>query len=213
MKARKSCHSFTLIEMLVVIAIIGVLTGMIFRMMSNANRQREKAVCVTIIEKVAMALNEFKAEYGQYPPGGNGTRNWYPNSKMPDLLKTNYFGKYESTGETLFKYCYLSYLLPRYDDPAYAKNKQRIPDTDRDAAAKARWASFLDGIVYRNQETNFFAQGINYGLGYETIQDAWGRELQYQCTAPYQVYDLYSVGPDGVAGTADDMHKTQKWDD
>jgi len=211
MNTGKNIFAFTLIEILVAIVIMAVLAGVIFRLMSNSD-ERNRQLCTATLEKLAMALNEFKAEYGQYPPGGNGTRNWYPTSQMPDLLKTNYFGKYQNTGELLFKYCYLSYLLPRSDDPAYANNSQRIPDTDRDKAAKARWADFLNGLVYRGLETNFFARGINYSLGYETVLDPWGHEMQYKCDPPYQTYDLYSLGRD-VSNPADDMHREQKWDD
>ena len=61
-------RSFTLIEMLVVVVVILILVGMVFKMMKYARNFQERAACVAKLEKIAYALNEYRAEYGQFPP-------------------------------------------------------------------------------------------------------------------------------------------------
>ena len=67
-RSRQRRSAFTLIEMLVVIAVIGIMAGIVFRMMSRASQSAMKAQTTGTLEQLANALTEFKAEYGQYPP-------------------------------------------------------------------------------------------------------------------------------------------------
>jgi prepilin-type N-terminal cleavage/methylation domain-containing protein len=60
--------AFTLIEMLVVVVIISILAGLIFRLTTMAGRNREKAKTIQVVEMLANAIEEFRAEYGKYPP-------------------------------------------------------------------------------------------------------------------------------------------------
>jgi general secretion pathway protein G len=41
----------------------------------------------------------------------------------------------------------------------------------------------------------------------ETLRDPWHRKLQYRCPGTHNKtsYDLYSLGPDGIEGTEDDI--------
>jgi len=39
-----------------------------------------------------------------------------------------------------------------------------------------------------------------------TVVDPWGGAYQYQCKPPYMQYKLWSKGPDGQNGTADDVN-------
>ncbi len=59
---------FTLLEMLVVIVIIAMLAALMFRMVGVIGRSNDEAATRAIIERVANALEEFKAIYGKYPP-------------------------------------------------------------------------------------------------------------------------------------------------
>ena len=46
---------------------------------------------------------------------------------------------------------------------------------------------------------------ITWSNGTATVQDAWRQELRYSVTANLESYSLWSVGPDGSSGTADDI--------
>jgi prepilin-type N-terminal cleavage/methylation domain-containing protein len=59
---------FTLVEMLVVVVIILILLGVVFKMLRPAGNQAAKAATIARLERLKAALEEFYAEYGQYPP-------------------------------------------------------------------------------------------------------------------------------------------------
>ena len=59
---------FTLIEMLIVITIIVLLAGMVFRMVAGIGKSNDIAKTRATIEKVANAIEEFRSIYGKYPP-------------------------------------------------------------------------------------------------------------------------------------------------
>ena len=69
---------FTLAEMLVVVVIIIILMGVVFRMLRPAGEQSARAVTVERLERLKAAVEEFYAEYGQYPPVP-----YYKNTKLP----------------------------------------------------------------------------------------------------------------------------------
>lgn len=69
MRMRQSDRTgFTLVEMLVVLVIVSVLLGIVFKLMSSGADQAAKAKTISQMERVKAALEEFYAEYGQYPP-------------------------------------------------------------------------------------------------------------------------------------------------
>lgn len=60
-------HSFTMIELLAVIAIILVLAGILIGGINFASRKAEDAQTQSKFEALETALESFKAEYGYYP--------------------------------------------------------------------------------------------------------------------------------------------------
>ncbi len=65
---RERSAAFTLIEMMVVVAIIGILIAGVFRLMGAAGENNKKAVTIARMQKLQNALSGFYAEYGTYPP-------------------------------------------------------------------------------------------------------------------------------------------------
>ena len=61
-------RGFTLIEVLVVMVIIMILSGITFKIWGMSMRSAKKAKTIEVLQRVAHALEEFKSEYGQYPP-------------------------------------------------------------------------------------------------------------------------------------------------
>lgn len=64
--------AFTLVEMLVVITIIGILAGLITAAAAKARTAARKAQIKTEISQLAMALEKYKTEHGEYPPAPTG---------------------------------------------------------------------------------------------------------------------------------------------
>lgn len=144
-----------------------------------------------------------------------------------------------ANNNNLFSYGLVSYLWLRYsssddDCPINSSNHIRmafnnvnwLPDNQRDIQAKNRWATFLDSVPLdqdytrwdNTSPTNLRYNGradtgysSPYSNHYATVLDAWEHEIHYECIPPYQVYKIWSIGPDGIDGTVDDIHKNS-WD-
>ena len=62
-------RAFTLVEMLVVIAVIATLAAMIFPAFSALKRKAAVQKAQTELKLVASAIQSYKQQYGHYPPG------------------------------------------------------------------------------------------------------------------------------------------------
>ncbi|MFB3883449.1 MAG: DUF1559 domain-containing protein [Armatimonadota bacterium] len=61
-------RGFTLIELLVVIAIIGILAAMVFPVFARARESARKAVCLSNVKNIALAINMYLGDYDRFPP-------------------------------------------------------------------------------------------------------------------------------------------------
>ena len=64
--------SFTLVELLVVISIIGLLAGLGFPAINGAMKAGKKAEVAAMAESIKTAVNAFYAEYSSYPANTSG---------------------------------------------------------------------------------------------------------------------------------------------
>lgn len=72
---RRGARAFTLIEMLVVIAIIGLLAALLLPAIQGALRKAEAGKASTTAVQLATALRNFKSEYGTWPNSTAGDQN------------------------------------------------------------------------------------------------------------------------------------------
>ncbi len=82
---------FSLIEMLVVMAVIGVLAAMIFPVTKAVNRNKIKSRTRAEMAQVATAIEIYKSKRGHYPPDNhfpNGAVNPYVNQLYYELAGT-----------------------------------------------------------------------------------------------------------------------------
>ncbi|MGI6495692.1 MAG: type II secretion system protein [Kiritimatiellia bacterium] len=125
-------QGFTLVEMLVVILLIAVLAGIAFRLTTLANERTAKAVTLARLAKLQAAIEEFYAEYGQYPPVpvypgiGQPMMYEYPNGRQ--IAISGKAGNIRNTNQQasgwedawskapVFTFGLMSFLLPRYND-------------------------------------------------------------------------------------------------
>ena len=58
---------FTLVELMTVIAIIGILAGLILGIAGYAARKADRSKAIAELEKIKGALEEYRLEFGAYP--------------------------------------------------------------------------------------------------------------------------------------------------
>jgi prepilin-type N-terminal cleavage/methylation domain-containing protein len=88
---RQSPHSnragFTLVEMLIVIAIIGILAGLTIPAVVGALRHAKEAAVAVEINQLDTACKAYKEKYGEYPPdfAGHRTPTWRTSAEQAVL--------------------------------------------------------------------------------------------------------------------------------
>ena len=79
-------RAFTLVEMLVVIAVIAALAAMIFPAANRIKIYTTKQKAQTELKLIASAITDYKHQYGHYPPDHSG--NPITNGLYFELLGT-----------------------------------------------------------------------------------------------------------------------------
>jgi len=67
-KTQSAARGFTLIELMIVIAIIGILVAGVFRLLSTTGEKNKETTTIARLERIQNALSAYYAEYGSYPP-------------------------------------------------------------------------------------------------------------------------------------------------
>lgn len=92
-------RGFTLPEIVVVIAIIGILSAISYRYLTNSKAQARDRARLVAVEQVGLAIEQYKDKYGRYPARGcvevgknadywagsetYGTANWLSPTSVP----------------------------------------------------------------------------------------------------------------------------------
>ena len=84
--------AFTLIEMLVVIAIIGILAALLLPTLSQAKAKAQRTLCVSNLHQLGVALHTFLVDYHSYPTDTGSTNNDLPGYWWAEQLERGGLG-------------------------------------------------------------------------------------------------------------------------
>ena len=179
-------QGFTLIEVLLVVVVMLLLAGFLFRVARLVADRANQAKARADLQMLANALEEFYGEYGNYPPVRWGDPSWEnapvasgeygmrhlsmmyqyvperPHPVWPELVHTDpllaIYGAGNVNGADVgYHYGLMSFLLLRERDEQ--QNINYIRDSRRDEIAKRRWQHYLANIDYGGEEHTMFYYG------------------------------------------------------
>lgn len=168
-------RGFTLVEMLVVVAIIVILAGLTMGGLSFMTRNQATQKCKAQIGMLSSALEEYKMDFGRYPVA-------------------NDTGATADTGANVL-YKALYWDSDNDSSGVGSDTDQRIYLVELDPlSTKQGWRSAATASA---ANTIFDPWGANYR--YRSGVNATG-VVNNDCKNPD--FDLWSIGPDGKAGNA-----------
>lgn len=177
---------FTLIEMLVVIAIIGILAGLLIPAASKARREAAVRKAQTTIAALETALSMYYTDYGMYPPSANST------SGSTTQENGNSFVVNINTGLNL-----VGALSSTTKGGPYMKF--RSEDLRKDTSTPPRYV-IVDpwgrAYVYISRRYINTASGA---VG--NVDDTYGPWWPNTTNRTQNTYNIYSFGPDGTTET------------
>jgi prepilin-type N-terminal cleavage/methylation domain-containing protein len=154
---------FTLIELLLVISIIAILSMATFALFRAASTARSKARSKGDIQAIAMACENYKKTYGDYPCGSNGA------GTAPDLFRKDMFD--QLIGRRIIK------SFPLATGTAIeliAYNDTRLPSGSLGRKQKA----FIGyGEIRTNDDANFASATLTLTVEF---RDAWDNPYDYR---------------------------------
>jgi len=194
MISRRSLASFTLIELLVVIAVILILVGISLKMLSVVTRKAGVSRTLYVLEQTRNALEAYYVAVGSYPNTSEiiYKRSVGQNSTAFDI--SSQLADAEIRGVSF----YLGYDT---SNPRYATWRKFVMEVSPAVIAQVAKTNLLfgkpgfDTITTTNKT--------------DAIADAWSRWLIYRPNANCDGYVLFSLGPDGIPNTADDLGVSQ----
>jgi len=184
---------FTLIELLVVIAIIGILAAMVFPVFARARESARKAVCLSNVKNIALAINMYLSDNNDtFPPAEHRQEvlDWVQTSPGQGDEGCGYEGEHrtpEFRANTTNPYLRWPVVLDEYvkNRDVWRCPSSKILSTARFIVPMADWRGYLEanngswgqawdtGPCFMNvfppgwggEVTDSIVQGINAGPG------------------------------------------------
>jgi prepilin-type N-terminal cleavage/methylation domain-containing protein len=97
----KSARAFTLVEMLMVIAIIGLLAGLLVGLAPGAARKKRDALVEAQKQALITMIESYKEKYGSYPP----CNGYMPIAGPQDTANGKYYDNYARTNPLFYELC------------------------------------------------------------------------------------------------------------
>lgn len=93
-----SRQGFTVIELLVGIAVVGILAAILLPAAQNVREAARRAQCQNNLHQIGVALAGYESTYGRLPPGRNAENGWnhsWATAVLPQLEQTALYQQYD----------------------------------------------------------------------------------------------------------------------
>lgn len=135
-------RGLTLVEVLVVIAIIGILAGMLLPAVQSVRESGRRSACANNLKQIGTALSGYQARDGRFPPAGRGY-SWCSSGTSGDPRNNGDAKVYNSNG--------LVELLPFLDQQSvFDKFDHNVAFSDMaygSSSARPLWTNTTGTIV------------------------------------------------------------------
>ena len=178
MQACSGRDGFTLVELLVVITIIGILIALLLPAVQAAREAARRLQCANHLKQMALALHNYHAAVGTFPPGGITEVEWnqkslvsWPISILPYLEQQALFDRYDTNAynEDAVNQPVREALVSVYMCPSDADARQLgLPASGPGGSLQYRRGSYR-GMSGRSNGTAFWITPVNLPLGWRGV--------------------------------------------
>lgn len=226
---KENKQGFTLIELLVVVAIILLLSGMLYRIGNLVDARAKRANTIARMQNIANALEEYHVVYGTYPNPPDSYTITVTTNNIPERVLDMDYDRRKELGLMFGEKIGLPSFLISDGMPFKTNAPHEFISWDSPTSSKTpdkntrmRWREFLDadgkkkdhdfvgdpeGWRKEKSELEVPIPGVDipvFRTAY-AFKDAWNGDLVYVSKFPNLSYSLVSKGPDHKLGTEDDV--------
>lgn len=182
---RGGTRGFSLVELLMVVLILLILIGITTRVVVYVNTRAGIGKAAGEMERLKNAIVEYHATFGILPPvnptvlgGRSNTMLWVHSNTWPAVA--------------LDFHCYTGLAYYLWSDD--------IPE-------RSRWDHYIKGMDIHPDysDSGFIGGWVFYSNAVTACRDPWDNDYRYESYSPFQSFRLWSLGPDRVSGSADDI--------